>query len=62
MYKTVLFEGKKYLPEYELEMYLNDEGIPREKIVSISMSVDSAAKQRFVGYSIFKILLVYEQY
>lgn len=62
MYKTVLFEGKKYLPEYELETYLNNEGIPREKIVSISMSVDSAAKQRFVGYSIFKILLVYEQY
>lgn len=61
MYKTVLFEGKEYLPEYELETYLNDEGIPREKIVSISMSVDSAAKQRFVGYSIFKILLVYEQ-
>ena len=62
MYKTVLFEGKEYLPEYELETYLNNEGIPREKIVSISMSVDSAAKQRFVGYSIFKILLVYEQY
>lgn len=61
MYKTVLFEGKKYLPEYELETYLNDKRIPREKIVSISMSVDSAAKQRFVGYSIFKILLVYEQ-
>lgn len=56
MYHVKIFDKD---PELELERFLNNHHIPSENIISISMSSDSDATERFSEQSVNRILLVY---
>ncbi len=58
MYKTKLFD--EYCVEDKLAEFLNENKIPREQIISISMSSDSKAHARLGESSVDRILLVWE--
>ena len=57
MYKTKIFD--KYCVEDKLAKFLNENKIPREQIISISMSSDSEAYRRLRESSVNRILLVW---
>lgn len=54
-YKTIIFNEE--LVDVQLTNYLNKYQIPKNNIVSISFSNDSAGRR--LGYSVNQILLVY---
>lgn len=58
MYKSKIFD--EYNVEDKLAEFLNENKIPREQIVSISMSSDSKAHARLGDYSVDRILLVWD--
>lgn len=57
MYKTKIFD--EYCVEDKLAKFLNENKIPREQIISISMSSDSKAPNRLLESSVNRILLVW---
>lgn len=57
MYKTKIFD--EYCVEDKLAKFLNEKAIPREQIISISMSSDSKALNRLLESSVNRILLVW---
>lgn len=58
MYKTKIFD--EYCVENKLAEFLNENKIPREQIISISMSSDSKAHARLGECSVDRILLVWD--
>lgn len=58
MYKTKIFD--EYCVEDKLAEFLNENKIPREQIISISMPSDSKAHARLGERSVDRILLVWD--
>lgn len=58
MYKTKIFD--EYCVEDKLAEFLNENKIPREQIISISMSSDGKAHARLGECSVDRILLVWD--